>query len=159
MDGAFIPDNAVFSSDVEKPKYMDDGIYTNNVPSIIARNDRKRQNVLKLVNTQKILVTRKGRAKQHFLDYSVYFFSSNMDHFIYGKANLTSDEKTRYAREFASKTSNDASTFFSLIADDESSCKGMTYKESWEFIQEGYNSIHRRSNLNVLMEKHKLADV
>ncbi len=80
-DGAFIDDGAVRYADTEDPQYFDDGIETKNVAGIISRNRRKSAIIERMLEIKNLM--------SKTIPYSVYYFSSNMDHVFHGNANMS----------------------------------------------------------------------
>lgn len=151
LDGAYIPDEQVLYGDnpngEEKPYYSNSGIITTDVENMLLRNERKRKNLDYLSALTEIHVKAK-RPK-----YSVFFFSSNLDHFLYGDANLSTREKINKSDEFAAQYELDPDGFISAIKTTPGALLLMDYKQSWEFIKENDNSINRYSNINVLLDR------
>lgn len=151
LDGAYIPDKLVTYGEnpngENKPYYCNDGIITTNVESMILRNQRKRGNLDYLSSMTEIHIKSK-RPK-----YSVFFFSCNLDHFLYGEANLSAREKTNKSDAYASQYELDPNGFVSAIKSTQGALLNMDYQESWQFIKQGNNSIKRYSNINILLEQ------
>lgn len=162
-DGAFIPDEVVTyrecEDEIHHHLYMESGIQTDNVANIIDRNHRKRQNILKLldyhhagfpiVNYVDTEHGKKQTTKPIVVPYSLYYFSCNLDHFTVDDPNLESYLKILRADEFGREFGNDLESFKRFICQD-SGRVDMDYGGSWTYIQEGLNSLHRHTNLNLL---------
>ena len=151
LDGAHISDEQIKYGDnpkgEDKPYYGDNFILTTDVESIAQRNRRKRANLDYLSSISEIQ-TKSKRPK-----YSVFFFSSNLDHFLYGDANLSIRDKTRKADEYAARYDFDPDGFVSAINATPGALLEMNYEQSWQFIKNGDNSIQRYSNINLLLER------
>ena len=151
MDGVYIPDSAVVENfDCEKFTYNDDGIICNSINKALDRNKRKRNIMNKLFSVSSIKI------KSKTIKYSLYFFSSNLDHFIHNNANLPLVDKTRKADEFSRKCSIEGiDYFFKLFCEDKDALQNMTYEESWNYIRnrESMESIKRHTNFNILLNK------
>ena len=151
LDGVYIPDSAVVENfDSEKFIYNDDGIVCNSIDNAIYRNRRKREVIDKLASMSSIKI------KSKIVKYSLYFFSSNLDHFIHNNANLPHFDKTRKADEFSRKCSIEGiDYFFQQFCEDKDALQNMTYEESWDYIRnrESMESIKRHTNLNILLNK------
>lgn len=151
LDGAYIPDEQVKYGEnpkgEDKPYYYDNVISTTDVESIVQRNKRKRENLDYLSSISEIQMKSK-RPK-----YSVFFFSSNLDHFLYGDANLSIRDKTIKAGEYAARYDLDPDGFVSAIKATPGALLEMDYEQSWQFIKKGDNSIKRYSNINLLLER------
>jgi predicted outer membrane protein len=90
-DGAFIDDSMIKHGDVDKIMYNDTGIETNSVDKTISRNKQKRDVVRRMIDITKVLSK---------VPYSVFYFSSNMDHVLHNNANMTNDEKGNAEDDF-----------------------------------------------------------
>lgn len=146
IDGAFVSDEMVhFSDKAVKAVYHPDSIETDKVEDFLLRNERKSANLRKLSALEQIKVQSKT------VPYSVFFFSSNLDHFLYGDANADDREKGNNARDF-SYFNNTGELLLKAIKDIESHTIDMDYHQSWAFIMEGNNSLKRHTNLHVLLE-------
>ena len=155
LDGVYIPDIAVIENlNCEKFIYNDDGIVCNSIDNAIYRNERKRDVINKLLSISSIKI------KSKTVKYSLYFFSSNLDHFVHNNANLPQADKMRKAYEFLEEYNNKDDDkrldyFFKLFSEDEDALQNMTYEESWNYIRnrEAMESIKRHTNLNILFNK------
>ena len=150
-DGAYIPDECVVLdsslSEEDSPFYKDDKIACLDVDKIIKRNEQKSENLDYLSSCKTIKV------KQKTVPYSVYYVSCNLDHYLHQSANLDYRMKRSLADTFARTYIGDVEGFMKEISDDPGAVKGMTYDESWNYIKEDKNSLHRHTNLNLLFEK------
>ena len=153
LDGTYIPDeNVVPYSDEhqgnEKPYYDGEGgrIETADVSAIIDRNDRKRKNLEHLLT----LPEQKIKVRTKSIPYEIYFFSSNLDHFINNDANVETGKKY-LADQFIRSYGLDTEEFAKYFFEDECSVGHMGYKESWEFIKENSNSVKRYTNIDCLI--------
>lgn len=153
LDGAYIPDeNVVPYSDEhrgnEKPYYDGEGgrIEAADVSAIIGRNDRKRKNLEHLLT----LPEHKIKIKTKSIPYEIYFFSSNLDHFINNDANVETGKKY-LADKFMHAYGFDTEEFSKYFFEDECSVGHMGYEKSWEFIKENSNSVKRYTNIDCLI--------
>lgn len=150
MDGAYIDDNLVVTDggNEDKPVYYPDIIVMANPDHVKERNLCKSANLDVLTSLSSIKI---GSKK---IKYSVYYFSSNLDHFLYRDANSDEHGKVRRAAEFSMKheTSGSLERFFE---ENETVTTDMTYGESWDFIKSGENSLKRHTNVNLLIKRLK----
>ena len=132
MDGAYIDDNLVVTDggNEDKPVYYPDIIVTANPDHVKERNLCKSANLDVLTSLSSIKI---GSKK---IKYSVYYFSSNLDHFLYRDAN-SDGSLERFFEENETVTTD------------------MTYGESWDFIKSGENSLKRHTNVNLLIKRLK----
>lgn len=160
LDGTFIPDE--FCRDHQPEHYGAEGfvysppyIYGESAQMIIDRNHHKADNIRFLLTQATIKVRSKT------VPYSIYFFSSNIDHYIHDKMNLSGREKIELAERFADRCDGDPNAFVARICEHCQALKGMNYAESWDFIMEAgsCHSIKRHTNFNIyinaLLEKLK----
>ncbi len=145
-DGAFIDDGAVIYADTEEPQYFDDGIKTKNVAGIISRNQRKSAIIERMLEIKNLM--------SKTIPYSVYYFSSNMDHVFHGNANMSRFMKSDYADQFDDRYGDDPAGFMELMCNSTFTVEG-TYWESWEYIKKGNHSVCRHSNFSVYLERYK----
>ena len=150
LDGAFIPDEFCREylpehQGAEGFIYAPPYIYGVSSQAVIDRNHHKADNI-KFLLTQ---TTIKVRSKT--VPYSLYFFSSNIDHYLHDKINLAGREKIDLAEQFADKCDDDIANFTTRICKHCQALKDMSYSESWEFImkEEGCRSIKRHTNFNI----------
>lgn len=149
-DGAYIDDSHIRQDESlpeHKIVYKDDGIYTLNADSIVKRNIRKRANLNHLILLESI------KARSKTIPYSVYYFSSNLDHYIHNDANLDDREKISRAQDYSISCSENIPYFVRSFLNDQCAARDMTYQDSWNFIREGMNSVQRHTNVNLLIEK------
>lgn len=143
IDGVYIPDDNVHEDSVcNSPVYKENGIYTPNRKGIISRNQQKRDNLERLIATSKI----------REIPYKVYYMSCNLDHVLYNKMNSTDKEKEDDAYSFAKKYKNDVEGFIKFICDSYFSVIN-NYKDSWQHIKNGMNSVERYSNFGICIKE------
>ena len=87
--------------------------------------------------------------------YQIFYFSCNLDHFLYNERNLAQNQKIDLAEKFCAECSKDEDLFRATICDDKMSAVGMDYRTSWDYIKAGNNSLSRFTNLNILLEDLK----
>ena len=154
MDGAFIPDsNVIASNSSNGTEYTDDLLLASDTDALLERNAQKRDNICHLVSmdTIKTGFDRRKRA----IPYSVYFFSSNLDHFLHDDANLEQYQKIVRADDFSRKCCSQPSLFYDTILSD-SEYVQCSYAESWKKIQVGCNSLKKHSNLGLLLTEMEM---
>lgn len=96
-DGAFIPDDLVQEApDCSQIVYSEDNIKCSSKQNLCRRNHIKQQNVQKLLDTHNI----------GGLSYSVYYMSSNLEHVLHNRINLSDDEKEQLSYDFAEHCMN-----------------------------------------------------
>ena len=153
MDGAYSPDEQIVEGEnplgINKLYYDKDKIITSTVDKTIRRNKRKRDNIDKLLTFPAVLINGKHRP------YSIYFFSSNLDHFAQDDANIIEGkDKVAKAIDFASQYEDDPEGFVKAVEAIPGALNDMNYEESWDFITErNSNSLERHTNINILFRK------
>lgn len=152
MDGAYIPaENVVPLAAPEERRtiYGEEKIEASNVDAIVERNARKAANLDHLSSLDSIKVASKT------VKYSVYYFSTNLDHFLHGNANMESREKCTKAEGFTECCISNPDYFWKTFESSENELADMSYEDSWSFIKEGCNSLKRYSNLHILLKRIK----
>lgn len=156
-----LADKLVTSGKSKLTLYMDDHIAVRpendptKPPAVLKmcdRNKRKRKNIEYLLS-----LDGEFTAKRTTVKYMLYYFSSNLDHYLYGDANLTGVQKMRQASEFSDKY-GDAESLSEFFNDSEfSTC--LDYEGSWRSLRKGKNSLSRGTNLNLLIETIKESEL
>lgn len=147
-DGAFIPADKVILSTVEAIQYFDDRIESAAPDVIVDRNTRKSQILCRLHSTNTVGT----------IPYGVYYFSRNLEHVLHNNnANLTDEEKLNYADAFADRYNSDQEGFKTFISSTDFAVLG-DFKETWNFIMQGVNSLHRYCNFHLLFQKNEQED-
>ena len=138
MDGAFIPFENIVRGNVRDFDYTSTSIITSNVDGAIGRN-RKKADILRKLSE----IAQVGN-----VPYSVYFASCNMDHLLFDKRNPPPNVKTGCAYHFIERCTADPSVLNDSIFKQGIMADG-TYDHSWAYIQQGCNSLHRHTNINL----------
>ncbi len=114
-DGAYISEDKIIEeTDCHEVLYADDGIHTSHREAMISRNQQKKQNLYRLINTGQIWN----------IPYKVYYMSCNLDHVLYNQRNSTDEEKEENAYAFAKKYRNNFKAFVKLLCESEFSISG-----------------------------------
>lgn len=163
-DGAYVPDDKIkeFTDDekelaknlatrgkAKRTLYLDDHIgvtdddKTSTVSYMIDRNQRKRAIIEHLVDIDSITIGKKT------IGYSLYYFSSNIDHFLYGDANLTGPQKMQKASDFE-RFYGDAQSLIEFFKSNKYCTKG-DYYSSWKQLRK--ESLNRGTNVNLLIDR------
>ncbi|OQA64987.1 MAG: hypothetical protein BWY38_02815 [Ignavibacteria bacterium ADurb.Bin266] len=142
-DGAFIDDKLVIEdTSIDTVSYSLTNIICKDRIKIIERNAQKSKNLRLLVKMKTIW---------NVIPYHVYYMSCNLDHVLYDIQNSSNEEKEQNAHEFAKKYRNNVIGFMNFISSSLFSIN-CPYKETWEFIQKGVNSLERHTNLQLCFE-------
>ena len=143
MDGAFISDEKIINTEIERPIYLPHGIEASEKSNLPERNRRKREIVRKLASSKRIWVD---------IPYTAYFFSCNLDHVMHDEANLADDLKVPMAEAFEMRYADDLYGFYQFIIA-ASTPNEADYRQSWEFIEKGENSLHRYTNFGLYLSE------
>lgn len=164
MDGAYIPDDHIIcdknSLSNENVKYEINRIIADNIEKFIERNERKRRHMDFLLEQKMISI------KRVKIPYKCYFFSSNLDHFLYDEQNLTKTEKIGKAIDFSKEFANiyDDAEKVNAFQKRIKSIQGkrylklnLDYEASWHFVKDrtSCHSLERLSNIDVLLNDLK----
>lgn len=148
MDGAYIPDDQIVEKTAEtpvdpdkpqKPYYGDSQIFVDNIEVIQHRNHQKTSILNRLISLHNVWRT---------IPYSVYFFSCNLDHIMYGQRNLLKKDKQACAAKFDRSYGDSPQRFIDFLNTAEITAQG-NYEETWDFIKDGCNSLKRYSNFHL----------
>lgn len=144
MDGAYIPDTAVVEDHGKQedkyPYYTEEQILTPTPETIIDRNLRKRRCINKLTGVGMI----------RNIPYSLYYFSSNLDHTLYGRTNLTEWEKVEAAEQFDLQYGEAPDAFIKFMKGSSFAVEG-SYHDTWAFIKMDCHSLERFSNFGICL--------
>lgn len=111
---------------------------------MLERNKRKSAAVERMLGISTVLKT---------ISYSVYYFSSNMDHVLHNQANLSKEEKEDLADSFDEEYADKPEEFVRLMRESPFTVEG-TYEETWDFIRLDKNSVKRFSNFGVYLTRY-----
>lgn len=145
-DGAFVNENAVkFDDTALHIKYDADVLYTRNVKDTIARNNQKKANMQKASSLKKL---------KNKVPFATYYFSCNLDDILFSEKNASCQEKKQVSENFGKFYEEDVEGFLRFFLDSNStSTIGMTYEESWLYLENNKHSLERRTNFNVFLER------
>ena len=142
-DGAFAPDFCIEKSSSNTIRYTEEKILTANPEKIIKRNNCKKAIVKKLYTTSTIY---------DGIPYEIYYLSRNLEHVLHNKIdNLTDLEKKNFSEEFDEKYAGRLEDFLTFI-NNPSFAVQKDFRESWNFIMESTNSLHRYTNIHLLFK-------
>lgn len=144
-DGAFIsPDDVVEDrGHLGRPLYGDASIVASPDSRIKERNARKSANLNRLSSIE---------AVWRSVPYSIYYMSCNLDHVLYGAPNSDDETKRRNAVQFAKTYKKNFDGFVKFISNPDIAVAG-NYRETWEYIRQGLNSLHRHTNLDMCFQR------
>lgn len=138
-DGTYIPDSAIVQGGTSNIVYSIDGISCNNTQKILDRNKRKREKMDQLLALQDI----------NGIPYRCFFMSSNLDHALYNKQNLSANEKEDCSNRFYEVFQGKEELFIDFLNKEVVNGCPDTFPESWRYIKEGLHSLERHTNLHI----------
>lgn len=142
-DGAFSTGDVY--REIEKGYFFDEEngfIFTDSIYYTKIRNSIKRDVYDYLKTVGKIANIR----------YRVLFFSRNLEHALYGKANCSSNEKIELSNSFELKYGTDSKSFYDVMKKSSYNVPS-EYADSWNYIMNGTNSIRKGNNYIVLLDE------
>ncbi len=152
MDGAYVENHDIIERPTGKGNrkenrvYFEDRIETDNKFATERNLQRKRENLDYLSG----LKTFKFGSKN--IEYSIYYFSSNLEHFMYGIQNMERYKKVSEAKNFALECLDNPKCFLDKMKMGDYLLNDQTYEESWNYIrQRGLKSLSRMSNINIML--------
>lgn len=151
-DGTFIPESEIkYEGSIGKIFYDNGSILTNNIGETKNRNLHKAEILRKLCALKNIYNEEK---KDEKVKYRIYYMSCNLEHVLHNSPNVaTKEEKVRLAKIFRNETVKNPDKLRNIVFDPRIDCSG-SYKDSWNFIQQGVNSIKRKSNLSNFFSEY-----
>lgn len=99
--------------------------------------------------------TLSGKKKIADKPFEYYYMSCNLDHALYGKNNLTDQQKEEEADLFALTYGDDLEGFINDILMDLHPEDTNSYEQSWIYIQQGIHSLSRCTNLMWFLYQNK----
>lgn len=153
-DGAYIPNDCIRIDSAYELFYTDDAILVGNEQKrlhIEQRNEQKSKNMNILSTTSYFNL---NRVK---IPYNLYYFSTNLDHVLWGERNELSHEKTRKAEQFIENLEMPFEQFlWTYSAIPHHDVSQQSYKESWHILSEEVNSLKRLTNVTLLFALARL---
>lgn len=152
IDEAFISDDLIHEDKTKsKYYYTREGIYYHNPEDVKERNNRKLRRVRYLLSLNKINLF------GYEIDYSIYFYSINIDDFHGFELNITTEEKNKHASEFErdyiKKSDEGKIKKFLKTFDNNPSDFPINLKDTWEYIIINNNSLKPCSNAYLIVNK------
>lgn len=146
LDGAFIPKSCIRQGEEPGFVYDENFIEVPDITKAEMRNSTKAASLRKLVSTSTI---KHGNLQ---IPYGVYYLSRNLEHALHGLTQDISDsDKEALSVAFADQYSKDSEGFVRLLQSSAVCAPGKGYKETWDYVQQGTNSLKRGSNLHLLI--------
>lgn len=144
MDGAYVQEsNIKLELSADKFIYEDECIKASSIEKVASRNKTKKSVLEKLLITSTI---RK-------IPYEIYYMSCELEHVLYDKRNVKSkSEKIKLSNDFACRFEGKEEEFIEFLNDEDFKVNG-DYKETWNFIKQGTNSLKRYSNFYLFFLK------
>ena len=158
IDGVFLRNNKIQNGDkmLKHPYYDTERniIFAKDREAIIERNYRKRENLQKMISEKKIKINIEKNANEtREKPYRVYYFSKDLDHVLYGKANNESYNKVNDAQAFANKYYNEPLEMARFFIYHKSASPVMDYMGSWQWLMDDQETLLPRTNINVLVNE------
>lgn len=159
IDGAYLDESRIVNAESgetrELPYYDDQNhiVIVKDRDTFIQRNMQKRENLEKLVNTKRLRITMsKGENEAKEKPYRVFFFSSNLDHVLFGKANNESYNKVGDARKFGNDFYGEPLKLASYFIHHPCATPAGNYFDSWSSLSENDCSLQPCTNINILVD-------
>lgn len=140
-DGAYISEELIEKHEKDKNYYYSDKLCTRHPENTKKRNDKK----------SRIMDRLSSHSKINGIPYNAYYLSCNLEHVLHNDANIDDSLKAEKAEEFSDSYFGRELEFLDFIRT-ESFAVESSYKETWEFIKQGNNSLNRYSNLHLVFE-------
>lgn len=160
IDGVFLDDSRIMNADPDEMRelpYYDEQSHTiivRDKDSIIARNEKKRKNLKKLVETKRLrITTAKDENSSRDKPYKVFYFSSNLDHVLFGKPNNEAYNKVKDARQFSNRFFDEPLKLASYFVNHPCASQEINYQDSWNALMENDYSLKPSTNINILIKE------
>lgn len=141
IDGAYIDSSLITETSTKGYLYFDTHMEVINKELCERRNESK-SSILDLLSMTDELTK---------IPYTIYYFCINLDHVLYNKTNLSNKEKIKCANSFQMNFYDKYDEFVKFINSPEFSAQN-GYKQSWEELKDGANSLKRKTNINLLFK-------
>lgn len=138
-DGAYIDDTLIKKGEESSFFYTEENIFCSDINKVLVRNNHKREITDYLLEIEKI----KG------IPYTCYYFSSNLDHALYNKLNLSKEEKQTHADKFYEAFYDKENLFIEFLKSDVVNGVPNSFIQSWKYIKESPHSLERHTNLHL----------
>lgn len=151
-DGCFIPHEHVkVNSDLNRSIFYDETEIL--VGSMKKKEAIEERNTLKAQNIKILATSKSFTVKRNPVPYQLFYFSTNLEHVLWGERNEEAIGKVHKADEFMENLSCSIEEYLRpfLHAD-----KGSSYEEkleeSWTYVMQDCNSLQRSTNVPLLVE-------
>ena len=146
MDGAYIPDDNIIEGSSSKFVYSTTNISCNNIEKVKERNSKKRTIMDYLLKVSTI----------RNIPYECYYLSSNLEHALYDKLNLSEEEKRDYADNFYDMFLDKEILFVEFLNKVVVNGVPDSFPSSWRYIKEELHSLERHTNLNLYFKENPI---
>lgn len=146
MDGAYIPDDNIIEGSSSKFVYSTTNISCNNIEKVKERNSKKRTIMDYLLKVSTI----------RNIPYKCYYLSSNLEHALYDKLNLSEEEKRDYADDFYDMFLDKEILFVEFLNKVVVNGVPDSFPSSWRYIKEELHSLERHINLNLYFKENPI---
>lgn len=151
-DGCFIPkENVVIS-----PEQTENLMYSSEAIFVVDKDKKQKiedRNKFKAVNVRNLASNDAFSINRTKIPYSLFYFSTNLDHLLWNERNEFRDEKVERAEHFIENLNIPLEQFLWQFAKIETN---FSYKEkltlSWEHVMERFNSLQRCTNVPLMFE-------
>lgn len=143
-DGTYIPENAIVKGETDKFFYSTKEISCKDREKVIRRNKWKSETMDELLKLSDI----------NGIPYRCYFMSSNLDHALYNKLNLSDEEKELYSNKFYEMFVDHEKLFINFLESDVVNGCPDTFPASWRYIKEELHSLERHTNLHIYFKEN-----
>lgn len=145
-DGAYIDGSCIVQGESAEFVYSEEHISCKNIQKVKKRNKHKKELMDYLLTCSGI----KG------IPYRCYYLSSNLDHALYNKQNLSDGLKRKYAEAFYWQFMGKEHLFIKYL--DMEVVNGVPdgFLASWRYIKEDLHSLQRHTNLNIYFKENPI---
>ena len=145
-DGTYIDESHIVPGETKELYYTTENILCKDTEKVKRRNAHKKELMDYLLNQQTI----KG------ISYRCFYLSSNLDHALYNRLNLSDEEKSELAYAFYEFFLDRENTFIKFLETEVVNGVPTNFSASWTYIKEDLHSLERHTNLNLYFKEHPL---
>lgn len=134
--------------DNDSTLYFQDKIVTRDVLKYIETQSFKKERILDCLHLSEIEIDMTQK-----IPFEIYYMSCNLECALHNKYNTTDDEKSELSEEFAIKYPEEKMDDFIQFMHSINASGTLEFKQSWEYIKKGNNSLKPCSNFIIFLLK------
>lgn len=148
LDGAFVDDSMIIKDEsASKIKYDLHAMYSDNPDKTAERNREKKRSLNELIGVNRLTLDKWS------VPYRLFYMGRNLEHAFIGNVdNLSDKEKERISAQLETLFRTHPDTYRVVVERLWRMQGGLSWRESWNQVKIGDNSLQRGSNLYLVDE-------